>query len=101
MASFYHAIKDDFPIRKVLLYGSHAKGTATADSDIDIAVVVDLPDHSRRVEITSNLFHWAGKINDAIEPKCIFWDEYQHPRPASILAEIVRTGIELDTRRSD
>ena len=73
---FYQSAKQLFPIKKVLLYGSHAKGLATENSDIDVAVVVDEMDHSKRIEITARLFHAAFDIDAAIEPKCIFWDEY-------------------------
>ncbi|MHC4882579.1 MAG: nucleotidyltransferase domain-containing protein [Planctomycetota bacterium] len=84
-----------FPIKKVLLFGSWAKGTPRKDSDIDVAVVVDCDDHTQRVHITSKLFHHAFPVDPRIEPKCVFWDEYQHPEPASILSEILRTGIEI------
>jgi predicted nucleotidyltransferase len=90
---FHELIKDVFPVKHVLLYGSYAKGTANKESDIDVGVVVDLPNHLKRIEITSQLFHYAGKVDVFIEPKCIFWDEYQHPQHASILSEIIRTGI--------
>lgn len=92
---FYQSARHLFPIKKVLLYGSHAKGHATPHSDIDIAVVVDEPDHSKRVEITAGLFHSAFAVDAAIEPKCVFWDEYTHCDPASILSEIIRTSIEI------
>jgi hypothetical protein len=35
-------------------------------------------------------------VDANIEPKCIFWDEYQHYEKASILAEIIKTGIEVN-----
>jgi len=44
---FYQVARQLFPIKKMLLYGSHAEGTATKDSDIDVAVVVDQMDHSK------------------------------------------------------
>ena len=40
-------------IRKVILYGSHARGEATTDSDIDILVVVD--DSLDPVEVRKSL----------------------------------------------
>ena len=92
---FYESAKRLFPIKKMLLYGSHAKGLATENSDIDVAVVVDEPDHSRRIEITAKLFHAAYDIDAAIEPKCIFWDEYENPEKASILSEIISKAIEI------
>ena len=79
----------------MLLYGSHAKGVATEDSDIDVAVIVDEMDHSKRVEITARLFHAAFDIDAAIEPKCIFWDEYVNHDKASILSEIISKAIEI------
>ena len=92
---FYQAAKQLFPIKKMLLYGSYANGTATEDSDIDVAVVVDQTDHSKRIEITAKLFHAAFDIDTAIEPKCIFWDEYVNPEEASILSEIINKSIEI------
>ena len=92
---FYESAKESLPIRKVLLYGSHAKGRATAESDIDVAVVVDEPDHAKRIEITARLFHWAFRVDPAIEPKCVFWDEYHNHDKASILAEIIDTSVEI------
>lgn len=92
---FYQSARQSLPIKKVLLYGSYAKGQATEDSDIDVAVVVDEPDHSKRIEITTRLFDSAFRVDPTIEPKCIFWDEYNDHDPASILAEIIATGIEI------
>ena len=92
---FYKIIKDIYPIKKVILYDSYAKGKETRNSDIDVAVVVDVPDHLKRVEITASLFHYAGMVDSNIEPKCIFWDEYCNHDKASILAEIIKTGIEV------
>ena len=92
---FYHAARELLPIKKVLLYGSYVRGNARPDSDIDVAVVVDESDHSKRVQITAQLFRFAFAVDPAIEPKCIFWDEYATHDPASILSEIIRTGIEV------
>ena len=92
---FYNLIKNIYPVKKILIYGSHAKGLAHKDSDIDVAVIVDVKEHKKRIEITSTLFHYANLIDCNIEPKCIFWDEYHDYDKASILAEIIRTGKEI------
>jgi len=89
---FYHIIKKLYSVKKVLLYGSYAKGTFTKDSDIDVAVVIDETDFTRRIEITSQLYRIASDIDVFIEPKCIFRNEFLHHEPTSILAEIIRTG---------
>ncbi len=93
--TFYESIRRDFPVKKVLLYGSYARGQAHEDSDIDVAVVVDEKNHDQRCDIGAKLMHHALYIDPAIEPRCVFWDEYQRPEPCSILEEILRTGIEI------
>ena len=89
---FFDLVKEHYPVKGMILYGSYAKGRAGDQSDIDVGVVIDLPDHRRRIETTADLFHYAGEIDPSIEPKCIFWDEFRNPEKASILAEIIRTG---------
>ena len=91
--SFYTVIKDKYPVKKVILYGSYSKGTNKLGSDIDVGVILDLKDHLKRVEITSDLFHYSGKID--IEPQCIFYDEYENCDKASIINEIKKTGITI------
>ena len=95
LARFYAEIKDRYPVKKVLLYGSWAKGHASPQSDIDVGVVIDWPHRRQRVQITADLFHHARLIDPAIEPKCIFWDEFLNHEKASILSEIIRTAIEI------
>ena len=95
VATFYHAVNKQYPVIKLFLYGSYAKGNNTPDSDIDVGVVIDDTDHSRRIEITADLFRLARTIHNAIEPKCIFRDEFEHPENASILSEIIRSGIDI------
>ena len=90
---FYAAAQQQFPVRKLLLYGSYAKGLATIDSDIDIAVVIDRMPGKDKMEVTIALYRIAAKINPVIEPKCIWYDEYINPEPASILEEIIRTAV--------
>jgi uncharacterized protein len=95
VSRFNECIGKQLPVRKVLLYGSYAKGSARIDSDIDVAVFLDCPDHSQRLELAAKLFHFAGDIDVEIEPKCFFWDEYNNCPQGSILAEILDTAIEV------
>lgn len=95
LSGFYNLIKETYPVKKIILYGSYAKGVATKDSDIDVGVIVDLPDSVDKVEITSHLFHIARRIDTHIEPFCILWSEYKNHERGSILAEIIKTGIEV------
>lgn len=95
LLSFYEIIKEKYPVKKIILYGSYAKGTNKNDSDIDVGVIIDLKDHLKRMEITSDLFHYSSEIDIDIEPKCIFYDEYLNSEKASILNEIKKTGITI------
>lgn len=95
LSRFHESAKLLFPIKKMFLYGSYAKGMATENSDIDVAVVIDETDHSKRFDISAKLFHAASDIDVTIEPKCIFWDEYLNYDKASILAEIINKAIEI------
>lgn len=92
---FYELIREKYPVKGVFLFGSHAKGNARKDSDIDVAVILDYRNHNNRIDITAKLYHEASKIDFAIEPKCVFWDEYKQHEKASILGEIIRTGIKI------
>lgn len=95
ISSFYNLIKGIYPVKKIILYGSYAKGAATKDSDIDVGIIVDLPDSVNKVDITSELFRIARKVDTHIEPLCILWSEYKNHERGSILSEIVRTGVEI------
>jgi hypothetical protein len=83
---FYEIINKIYPIKKIFLYGSCARGQNNRHSVLD---------HRKRIAITADLYHYASRIDASIEPKCIFWDEYQNHDRASILAEIIRTGVPI------
>jgi predicted nucleotidyltransferase len=96
LVEYYKSVQHQYPLKKMLLYGSYSKGTMQTDSDIDIAVVMDRVPGKTRIDIMTQLFLLAGNINADIEPQCIFWDEFINPGPASILSEIIRTGKEIE-----
>jgi len=96
LSEYYKSVKGQLPLRKMLLFGSYAKGLANENSDIDIAVVVDRIPGMSRIQITTSLLLLAAELNTDFEPKCIFWDEYLNPEPATILSEILRTAKEIE-----
>jgi predicted nucleotidyltransferase len=60
-------VRSYMPVSMVILYGSHARGTAGKNSDIDIAVVVD-KFHGDYLKTSSELFNLVRTINKRIEP---------------------------------
>ena len=47
------AIADNFPVEKIILFGSYANGYATVDSDLDLFVIMktNQPKHKRAVPL--------------------------------------------------
>ncbi|MFW6376599.1 MAG: type VII toxin-antitoxin system MntA family adenylyltransferase antitoxin [archaeon] len=55
----------EYPVRLAVLFGSHARGTATTDSDVDVAVAYDedcTPSErlDRRIALTTDLVECLG-----------------------------------------
>ncbi len=46
-----HTLKEEFSPSRLFLFGSHAKGSATADSDYDFVVVVPKKRNSRLISM--------------------------------------------------
>ena len=73
---------------KVIMYGSYAKGYATPDSDIDVAVIVP------EKEITDHWKQWSAlwgdvrKVNTLIEPVLMEDNE-----DSVLYRDVIRTGI--------
>ncbi len=82
-----------YPIERVVLYGSVAKGTARVDSDIDIAVVTHsfLPS---RIREGGDILLASKDIDLRIETVTLHPEDFA--RPFFTLAhEIETTGIEV------
>lgn len=79
-----------FSTRSIVLYGSHAKGTARDDSDIDIAVIVDNL-KTDYLDETARLYKLRREFDDRIEPVLL---ESGDDR-SGFLQEILRTGIRI------
>jgi predicted nucleotidyltransferase len=60
-------VKARYPVKMVVLYGSHAKGAANELSDIDIAVIVDKVTGDY-LKISADLFNLVRDVSNRIEP---------------------------------
>lgn len=67
LKKYSQELSKQLKFKKLLLYGSYARGTATKDSDIDIAVIVDkFPGDF--LTVTPKLWKLAFEIDSRIEP---------------------------------
>lgn len=84
---YAEAVRQNFTVRKIILYGSHAKGLARKDSDIDVAVVLDsIEDDS--LSAGALLFKLSRNIDLRIEPVLV----EQGNDVSGFLDEITKTG---------
>ncbi len=76
--------------KSIFLYGSQTQGTATKNSDIDIAVVVDkIPgDYLNTVSL---LWKLGRSVSNAIEPVLLSDDDLD----SGFLQVVQRTGISI------
>jgi len=86
--------EEGITVDKIILYGSHARGKARPDSDIDIAVVSR--DFGKdRTEEGMMLFRIAGEIDIRLEPVPISLKSYKNNTWVPLIYEIRTKGIEL------
>jgi len=81
-------------LRRLVLYGSQARGSATADSDIDVLVVLKGPvEPAVEVHRTSHIVSQLSLEHDVVIV-CVFVDEYDLENEQSMfMANIRREGI--------
>jgi len=85
-------LRGEFTLRGLYLYGSYAKGTQNADSDIDLAVVADgLSGDS--VDDTWRLMNLRRSIDTRIEPHPFLPSGFTEDNPMA--KEVMRSGIRI------
>ncbi|MDR1357827.1 MAG: nucleotidyltransferase domain-containing protein [Coriobacteriales bacterium] len=87
LSRYSEAVVDYLSPQAIILYGSQARGNATEDSDIDIAVVVDTLDGDI-LQLESYLYGLGIDIDDRIEP-LVFVDGDD---PSGFLRHVRKTG---------
>jgi len=94
---YYYIIKDLYKIKKVFLFGSYANGNQTKDSDIDVCVVIEDLEKLDEIKVLCDLFKNSKKISTLIEPYCMSWRDYTHPKHGSIAAHIIKSERNIIT----
>ncbi len=91
LQKFVQLLSEQVPLTKVILYGSHAKGTAREQSDIDLVVISPaFGQHKlRELRLLSEL---ALECDDEIEALPYGTSDLQNLAPGTFLDEVLRTG---------
>ena len=88
--AYTEALKREFVVERVFLFGSFSKGTSSETSDIDIAVIikgkVDYKDELKAMKLRRN-------IDLRIEPHLFSLEELENSNP--FLEEIIRKGVKV------
>lgn len=88
-------IKKKFNIKKVILFGSRAKGNYFLDSDVDILLVSpDFEGIFFSDRMGDIIYEWDGPVD--LEPFCYTQEEFEKKKKQiGIVKEAIKTGIEI------
>ena len=82
-------------VEQAILYGSHARGEARDGSDIDVLIIsADFATLNMR-ERLERLGTAAARLWQPIEALACTSDEVTHVEPATLLDEILQTGVRV------
>ncbi len=87
-------VKKAMPIDRAFLFGSHAKGTAAEQSDIDLCFFSESFENLSMPDVMRRLFRLTRKYRGIdIEPRGFPTSELGNDNP--FVKEILRTGVEV------
>jgi uncharacterized protein len=96
---FLARIADDYPVAEAWLYGSRARGDASADSDADVAVILRGP-KGRTTTVSPQMAGCAFDIlletGVLVSPLAIWMQDWCNPEGHSnpyLIANIKRDGV--------
>jgi uncharacterized protein len=78
-------------VKKIFLFGSHAKGTAHKDSDIDLAIVFERLSDAFDMQV--ELMKLRRKFDTRIEPHPFNENDFNPSNP--VAKEILAHGLEI------
>jgi predicted nucleotidyltransferase len=84
-------LQRNYPVKRMFLYGSYARGNQNPDSDIDLAIILnELPDP---FQTQVNLLKLTWNFDTRIEPHPFEEKDFISTNP--VIKEILATGIEI------
>lgn len=93
LASMTAAIVDEVQPTEVILFGSHARGTARPDSDIDLIVVVQDSEEARRHrrKLTARLYRRFMSV--PLPMDILVYTQAEADRWRKVRGHVVSTGL--------
>lgn len=88
---YIKVLQEKYDIEAVYIFGSYAKGTQNADSDIDVAIISK--DFSDRIDDMIELLMLKTNIDLRIEPHPFSSGEFAEDNP--FVQEIKNTGLKV------
>ena len=95
LKAYISDLEKDFAIRRVVLFGSYARGNYRADSDIDLAIFSDSFREKKFVDVVSFLLSKSRRYKVDLEPLGFSYEEYLDSEGNDFMQQIKNEGIEI------
>jgi predicted nucleotidyltransferase len=89
-------LRHQFPVERVILYGSKARGDDHAESDIDLLVLTSQPlDHAAESRVVHALFGLELELGVLLTPLVVSTEEWDHGlyQVLPLHREVERDGV--------
>lgn len=83
-------------VDKAVVFGSHAKGKAGENSDIDMAIFSRSINDKNRLEVMARVIALIAKYKIDIQPVVFSYDDYFSEENDFISNEVKKNGLELE-----
>lgn len=92
---FSRQISKDYPLRRMILFGSQAKGTASKHSDVDLVLVSDKFRGVKRLDRSPQIYlRW--NLDYPVDFLCYTPEEFERKKKVvGIVQEAIKEGIKL------
>ncbi len=95
LREFKKRVNKDFPVKHLILFGSHASGKATKDSDIDLIVVSKKFNKFNFIKRAAKMYdYWT--LRKPVDFLCYTPDEFKkRQHGVTIVTEALKEGKEI------